>query len=37
MTEYSKRYIKQIKLTEIGVSGQQKLAEAKVLVIGAGG
>lgn len=31
------RYDKQIQLTEIGVSGQEKLAKAKVLVIGAGG
>ena len=33
----SKRYDKQIQLTEIGVSGQEKLSKAKVLVIGAGG
>ncbi|NHM07102.1 hypothetical protein G4D82_07705 [Flavobacterium sp. CYK-4] len=32
-----KRYEKQIALSEIGTHGQQKLAEAKVLVIGAGG
>ena len=32
-----KRYERQIKLPEIGVSGQNKLAEAKVLIIGAGG
>ncbi|TBX65577.1 hypothetical protein EZL74_11910 [Flavobacterium silvisoli] len=34
---YSKRYDKQIRLTEIGLSGQEKLGKAKVLVIGAGG
>lgn len=33
----SKRYDKQIQLNEIGVSGQEKLSKAKVLVIGAGG
>ena len=32
-----KRYERQIELTEIGISGQQKLAEAKVLIIGIGG
>ena len=32
-----KRYDKQIQLPEIGIAGQQKLADAKVLVIGAGG
>jgi molybdopterin/thiamine biosynthesis adenylyltransferase/rhodanese-related sulfurtransferase len=31
------RYKKQIQLPEIGISGQQKLTQAKVLVIGAGG
>ena len=32
-----KRYERQIHLSEIGISGQQKLAEAKVVVIGVGG
>lgn len=32
-----RRYSKQISLTEIGLEGQKKLREAKVLVIGAGG
>lgn len=31
------RYQRQISLKELGISGQQKLLEAKVLVIGAGG
>ncbi|MDZ4310500.1 MAG: HesA/MoeB/ThiF family protein [Cypionkella sp.] len=31
------RYIRQTVLAEIGVAGQQRLAEAKVLVVGAGG
>jgi molybdopterin/thiamine biosynthesis adenylyltransferase/rhodanese-related sulfurtransferase len=34
---HSKRYDRQIALAEIGISGQQKLADAKVLVVGAGG
>lgn len=33
----SNRYYKQIQLSEIGLSGQEKIANAKVLVIGAGG
>jgi adenylyltransferase/sulfurtransferase len=32
-----KRYERQITLPEIGITGQQKLAEAKVLIIGVGG
>lgn len=35
--EHSKRYTRQIALSEIGNSGQQKLLDAKVLVIGSGG
>lgn len=31
------RYDRQIALSEIGIAGQQKLADAKVLVVGAGG
>lgn len=35
--EHSKRYSRQLDLSEIGSLGQQKLRNAKVLVIGAGG
>ena len=35
--EHSKRYARQIAPSEIGNSGQQKLLDAKVLVIGSGG
>jgi adenylyltransferase/sulfurtransferase len=34
---YPERYNRQVALQEIGATGQQKLAQAKVLVIGAGG
>lgn len=37
MTTHSKRYNRQTILPEIGISGQEKLTNAKVLVIGAGG
>lgn len=33
----NERYARHISLTEVGIEGQQKLAKAKVLVIGAGG
>lgn len=35
--EESKRYLRQVVLSEVGTKGQQKLKNAKVLVIGAGG
>jgi molybdopterin/thiamine biosynthesis adenylyltransferase/rhodanese-related sulfurtransferase len=35
--ESFERYSRQIQLSEIGISGQQKLAESKVLIIGMGG
>ena len=31
------RYSRQIQLSEIGIKGQQKLAQAKVLIVGVGG
>ncbi len=37
MTTHSNRYNRQTILPEIGISGQEKLTNAKVLVIGAGG
>ncbi len=37
MNSYNSRYHRQILLPEIGEEGQQKIATAKVLVIGAGG
>ena len=33
----SDRYVRQMSLEQIGYEGQRKLAESKVLVIGAGG
>jgi adenylyltransferase/sulfurtransferase len=35
--ESLERYSRQIQLSEIGISGQKKLAQAKVLIIGVGG
>lgn len=35
--EIAKRYLRQVSLSEVGSVGQQKLRNAKVLVIGAGG
>ncbi len=37
MTAQSNRYNRQISLPEIGISGQEKLTNAKVLIIGSGG
>lgn len=37
MSDQLERYHRQIRLKEIGISGQHKLRESKVLVIGAGG
>lgn len=36
-TETSERYSRQVVLKELGESGQQKLKQVRVLVIGAGG
>lgn len=35
--EELKRYTRQIKMSEVGIDGQEKLSKAKVLVVGAGG
>ena len=35
--ESFERYSRQIQLSEIGIKGQQKLAQARVLIIGVGG
>ena len=35
--QYTERYARQIMLPEIGLSGQQALARASVLIVGAGG
>ena len=32
-----KQYSKQIQLSEIGIDGQQKLKNSKILIVGAGG
>ncbi len=37
MAETSERYTRQIKLPQIGPSGQETLARARVLIAGAGG
>ena len=35
--EQSERYARNLALREVGIQGQEKLREAKVLIIGAGG
>ena len=37
MSNWSNRYDRQLKLTEIGEAGQEKLANAKILIVGVGG
>jgi molybdopterin-synthase adenylyltransferase len=37
LTDHSRRYIRQTQLAEIGESGQQRLGQTRVLIIGAGG